>query len=86
MLVGVTAGASADVEVSAGFTTATPLFQINFFPDLTQVYFLPAAVLICPTFLHASPALTAALEIAGLIAKAKEAINAMTRARFMFLA
>jgi hypothetical protein len=37
---GVTAGASADVEVdeevSAGFTT-TPLFQINFFPDFTQV-------------------------------------------------
>ena len=35
---GVTAGASADVEVavSVGFTT-TPLFQINFFPDLVQV-------------------------------------------------
>ena len=37
---GVTAGASADVEVdedvSVGFTT-TPLFQTNFFPDLVQV-------------------------------------------------
>jgi hypothetical protein len=79
-------GVGVGVGVGVAFFTATPLFQINFFPDLTQVYFLPAAVLICPTFLHASPALTAALEIEGLIAKAKEAINAMTRARFMFLA
>jgi hypothetical protein len=50
------------------------------------VYFLPAAVLICPTFLHASPALTAALEIAGSIAKAKEASTMVAKARFMFLA
>ena len=30
----------ACVETCVGFTTAMPLFHINFFPDLMQVYVL----------------------------------------------
>ena len=30
----------ACVETCVGFTTATPLFHINFFPDLMQLYVL----------------------------------------------
>lgn len=37
---GVGVGVEVGFEVGAGLTTATPLFQINFFPDLTQVNFL----------------------------------------------
>jgi hypothetical protein len=37
-------GEGCTVGVGDGFVTGikTPLFQINFFPDLTQVNFLPA--------------------------------------------
>ncbi len=36
-----------------------PLFQTNFFPDLTHVNFLPAAVDIAPAFVQDAPAFTA---------------------------
>lgn len=34
-------GADSGAEVGSGFTTRTPLFHTNFFPDLTQVKVLP---------------------------------------------
>jgi hypothetical protein len=40
--------------------TATPLFQTNFFPDLTQVYLIPDDVLVLPSALQVVPGLTAA--------------------------
>jgi hypothetical protein len=48
--VGVTSGAGVGIGVTAGvgFFTATPLFQTNFFPDLTQVYLIPDDVLVVP--------------------------------------
>jgi hypothetical protein len=44
--------------VAAG--TFTPLFQIIFFPDLTQVNFTPLTVETFPTFGHLAPALAVA--------------------------
>jgi hypothetical protein len=41
------------------------LFHTAFFPDFTQVNFLPPAVAVAPTFLHGSPALTAAMALNG---------------------
>ena len=35
--VGVEIGVAVEVGVSVGLTTSTPLFQINFLPDLMQV-------------------------------------------------
>jgi len=35
-----------------GFGIITPLSQINFFPLLIHVYFLPLKIVVCPTFLH----------------------------------
>jgi hypothetical protein len=43
--------------------TAIPLFQINFFPDLMQVYLIPDDVLVFPSTLQAVPGLTAASAI-----------------------
>ena len=62
--VGVTLGVGVGVALGVGvgvtFFTATPLFQINFFPDLTQVYLIPDDVLVWPRVLQAVPGLTAA--------------------------
>ena len=60
---GVGVGVGVGVATGTGFFTATPLFQINFLPDLTQVYLIPADVLVRPTFLHVVPGLTAAVAI-----------------------
>jgi hypothetical protein len=49
------------VGVGVGFLMATPLFHVNLLPDLTQVYFIPAEVLVCPCFAHLVPGLTAAV-------------------------
>lgn len=38
---------------------ATPWFQINFLPDLMQVYFLALTVLVAPTLVHLVPAIVA---------------------------
>ena len=43
-----------------GFLITTPLFQTSFFPDLTHVNFLPAAVAVAPALAHLAPAFTAA--------------------------
>jgi hypothetical protein len=57
------------VVVALGFAlgfalafTATPLLQTNLPLFFTHVYFIPPAVLTCPAFLHAAPAVTAADE------------------------
>ena len=47
--------------IGLGITgTTTPLFQTNFEPALTQVYFLPDAVAVSPTFLQLFPGVGAA--------------------------
>jgi hypothetical protein len=71
----------ADVE-AVGLGSATPLFQTNFFPDLTQVNLFPFAVAVLPIFLQGSPALTAATALNGAASKAI-AIRA-TSGRFTF--
>jgi hypothetical protein len=46
--------------LSEGFGAAliaTPLFQTSLLPDLMQVNFLPAAVVVVPALLHFAPAL-----------------------------
>jgi hypothetical protein len=57
--VGVGVGVAVGVAegVGLGAAVATPLFQTNFFPLFTHVNFLPPAVIVCPAFLHALPAL-----------------------------
>ena len=43
--------ADGDID-TAGFGSITPLSQINFFPLLTHVYFLPLKIVVCPAFLQ----------------------------------
>jgi hypothetical protein len=50
--------AAADALAVGRALTATPLPQTNLAPFLTQVNFMPDAVVICPAFLQAAPALT----------------------------
>jgi hypothetical protein len=66
------------VATGTGFFTATPLFQINFLPDLTQVYLIPADVLVRPTFLHVVPGLTAAVAIGSKRTKARVTVSNAT--------
>ena len=60
------------VGVGVGFFTAMPLFHTSFFPDFTQVNFLPFAVAVTPAFLQASPAFTAATALSGATNKTSE--------------
>lgn len=41
------------------FFTTTPLFQINFFPDLMHVYFRLETTRVLPTLLHLVPVILA---------------------------
>jgi hypothetical protein len=65
--VGVVAGsAGLKTGFSSGFAAAftdTPLSHTRFFPDLMQVYLIPADVLVWPSFAHLVPGLTAAVAI-----------------------
>ena len=55
-------GTASAVAVAFGAAlTATPLFQTNRVPDLTQVNFFPAAIAVAPALVHFAPAFTAAL-------------------------
>jgi len=63
--VGLGVGNGVGAEDGFGFGIATPLFQTNFLPLFTHVNFLPLAVAVVPTFLQASPALTAAKALRG---------------------
>jgi hypothetical protein len=70
-------GVAAAVAVTVGFGAAfiaTPLFQTNLLPDLTQVYLIPAEVLVCPCLVHLVPGLTAAVAI-GVIVASKSALT-----------
>ena len=60
---GVGVGVAMGVGVAVGRFTATPLFHTSFFPDLMQVYLIPAVVLILPNFLHVAPGLMEAIAI-----------------------
>jgi len=48
--------------IGTGFGSATPLFQTNFFPLFTHVYFLPLYVEVAPAFEHLLPGVTAATD------------------------
>lgn len=50
------------MTIGFGFLITTPLFQINFFPDLIHVYFLPLLLLVAPTEEHVVPGFIAASE------------------------
>ena len=41
----------------------TPLSQMRFLPDLTQVYFLPETIAVAPNLLQTVPAFTEAYEM-----------------------
>jgi hypothetical protein len=56
---GVGSGVAVATGVGLGAAVATPLFHTNFFLLFTHVNFLPLAVIVCPAFLHALPALGA---------------------------
>ena len=78
---GVGVGELVGVGVGVGWTgvgfgaeTFTPLFHTSFLPLLMQVYFLPFAVAVVPTFLQVSPVFTAAL--ATPVTKVREIKNA----------
>ena len=47
--------------VGVGFFIVAPLFQTNFLPELMQVKVLLPTADLMPSFVHLSPALTAAL-------------------------
>ena len=75
--VGVDVGVGVAVAVAVGFGAAfiaTPLFQTNLVPDLTQEYLMPAEVLVCPCLVHLVPGLTAAVAI-GVIVASKSALT-----------
>jgi hypothetical protein len=54
---------------------ATPLFQLNFLPDLTHVKVFPDATDFIPTFGHAPPALIAAFTGTEGMSKETETIE-----------
>ena len=63
-----------------GFTEI-PLFQTNFFPDFTHVYFLPARVDVAPSFTHLDPALGEAA-CSGEPIRASDITDAIIAKRF----
>ena len=73
--------AAADALAVGRALTATPLPQTNLEPFLTQVNFMPDAVLVCPAFLHAAPTLTEADEPG---ATTIDKTSAIERARKLF--
>jgi hypothetical protein len=54
--VGLSEGDGEGGNLGATFLTTTPLSQINFFPLLIQVNFLPFEFFIEPALLHTAPA------------------------------
>ena len=62
-------------EVVGVFTTDTPLFQTNFFPDLMQVYFFPLKTWVALSFVQVAPGtgFFAALETGWEMAKRAKA-------------
>ena len=84
--VGVASAAGAGVDAGAAEAageTFSPLLQINFFPDLMQVYFKLATVLTCPFVLQTAPALIAA-EVEGITSKLVDTSKAKEKANLRF--
>jgi hypothetical protein len=75
--------ATAVAEALGARLTATPLPQTNLAPFLTQVNFIPDAVLVCPTFLHEAPALTEADDPGAITTDKTNAIETARRPFFM---
>jgi hypothetical protein len=53
-------GAALVCGAAAGFAISTPLFQLNFLPDFTQVKVFPEATEVFPALGQEAPAFTAA--------------------------
>ena len=51
----VVVGEAEGVAEGLGAGVETPLLQTSFLPLFTQVYFLPAAVIVCPAILQEEP-------------------------------
>ena len=49
------------ISIAKALFAEIPLLQIFFLPDLTQVYFLPPAIAVAPTFVQTPPAFAVAL-------------------------
>jgi hypothetical protein len=75
--------AAAVAEALGARLTVTPLPQTNFAPFLTHVNFMPDAVLDCPAFLHAAPALTEADDPGATTTDKTNAIETARRLFFM---
>jgi hypothetical protein len=58
--IGEAEGSGVEDCCGAACLIATPLFQSNFLPLFTQVYFFPPTVFVVPTFEHLVPAIEAA--------------------------
>jgi hypothetical protein len=57
---GVEEGVALGAAITVGFFTATPLFQISFFPESTQVYNFPELIEVLFFFMQVAPALRGA--------------------------
>ena len=78
------AALAAAVALALGtLFTAMPFFQTNFAPFLTQVNFLPDAVLVCPAFLQAAPALIDADDPGATTTDKTSAIERLRKLFFM---
>jgi hypothetical protein len=73
-------GVALGAVAAAGLAIAMPLFQTNFFPDLTHVNLVVAVEEVAPAFVQGAPAFTAACEI-GVRPRNENAIRTTT-ARF----
>lgn len=83
LVVGWGVGMGLGGAVGAGFGEAitTPLFQTNFFPDLTQVYVLPLETLVVPIFLQLALGFTS-LNTGVETSRAIESVVAIARPNF----
>jgi hypothetical protein len=75
--------AAADALAVGRALTATPLPQTNFVPFLTHVNFMPDAVVVCPAFLQAAPALTDADDPGATAIDKTSAIERLRKLFFM---
>ena len=57
---GVEEGVALGAAITVGFFIATPLFQISFFPESTQVYTFPELIEVLFFFMQVVPALSGA--------------------------
>jgi hypothetical protein len=72
---GVFVALAVGLATGAAFLTVTPLLHTNFLPDLMQVCFIAAYVIVCPCFEHAVPGFMAAFA-SGVMMTRKSALTA----------